>query len=150
MEPVSNTTIRSAIEAIETRILLATPTDLGLVKAATLKGTRVMPSQRASVGVAVTRDSTRNLGLTRNQTVIVVEDIIVVTLQRRVTPKDQLTGTRAAIWDKAQAVTNRVTKEDFVPNITLVFQGERDVEEGEWMKVIQRYTTRRQMEVGAG
>ena len=151
MEPLSNTTLRAAIEAIDARILLTSPTDLGLVQAHTLKGTRVMPSQQGSTGFEVSRGGTRNMPeKMRNQDGALVEDIIVITLQRRISPKDQLTVTRAAIWDSEQAVINRVTLGTFIPSVTLVYRDSRDSIESEWVKTIITFTSRRQMQVGAG
>ena len=146
---MSNTTLTVAVEAIETQ-LLAAPS-LGIVQAATMAGTAVMPATRGAVGFEVTRETTINLDAqSRNQDMARVEDVVLVTLQRRIAPKDQLTTTRADMWNKEQAVINRVTELSVNRSLGLVFLSSRDVVAGGWMKTTIKFRMRRQMQVGAG
>lgn len=145
----STTTLREAVEAIEAHIGEDLP-DLGVLHAAAITGPSTMPQQRGSVGFAVRRELTRNLGETRNQDCSRVEDLIVVELQARIAPKAQLDA-RGDVYDSEQSVINRVTELAFNRRWNLTLVDAREViRNGEWFAVLVRFSLKRYLEVGAG
>ncbi len=146
---MANTTLRTAIEAIEAHIRDDLP-DLELLQGDPLTGPATMPQQRGAVGFFVRRELTRNLGETRNQDTSRVEDLIVVELQKRINPKAQITA-RGEIYDKEQDVINRVTELSWNRrwNLTLVDSREL-IRNGEWFAVLVRFSLKRFLEVGQG
>ena len=145
----SNTTLRTAIEAIEEHLLDDLP-DLELLQGDPLSGPMTAPQQRGAVGFFVRRELTRNLGETRNQDTARVEDVIVVELQTRIVPKSQL-AVRGALYDRESQVINRVTELAFRRQWNLTLLDARDqVRGGEWLAVLIRFSLKRYLEVGAG
>lgn len=146
---MSTTTLKTAIEAIEAHIRDDLP-DLAIVQGDPLTGPATLPQQRGAVGFFVRRELTRNLGETRNQDNSRVEDLVVVELQKRVAPKDQLTA-RGEVWDKEQQVIDRVTELAWNRKWNLTYQDTRDIiRNGEWFAVIIRFSLKRFLRVGAG
>ncbi|MHA1570595.1 MAG: hypothetical protein ACTSWM_02140 [Alphaproteobacteria bacterium] len=143
------TTLRTAIEAIEAHVRDDLP-DLAILQGDPLTGPATLPQQRGAVGFFVRRELTRNLGELRNQDRARVEDLIVVELQKRISPKDQLTA-RGEVWDKEQQVINRITELTFNRRWNLTYADTRDlVRNGEWFAVIIRFSLKRFVQVGAG
>ncbi len=143
------TTLREAIEAIEEHLRDDLP-DLAIIQGDPVTGPATLPQQRGAVGFAVRRELTRNLGENRNQLNTRVEDLVIVELQKRISPKDQLES-RGDVWDKERDVINRVTELSFNRRWNLVFVDTRDlIRGGEWFTVLIRFSLKRFLEVGAG
>ena len=144
-----NTTLRTAIEAIEAHILDDLP-DLELLQSDPLSSPLTSPQQRGATGFFVRRELTRNLGETRNQDSARVEDVIIVELQSRIAPKSQI-AVRGALYDKEGEVINRVSELGFNRRWNLTLLDARDqVRGGEWLAVLIRFSLKRYLEVGAG
>ena len=143
------TTLRTLVEAVETA-LEAAPS-LGIRKGDGLRGVKSMPQQRGSIGFWVHRELTRNLpAQTRNQDVSRVEDIVVITLQARIKPKDQR-DSRGDLYDLCDSVLNRVTELNTSNrkwNPTLV--SIRDDLTNEWLRTEMRIRFQRFQAVGGG
>ncbi len=146
---MATTSLRTAIEAIEAHLDAAPP--LGILRGDPLSGPSTMPSQRGATGYFVRRELTRNLAAeTRNQDVSRVQDLLIVELQTRVSPKDQNTS-RGTLYDLEDSVRNRVTQLDFNRRWNLVHIDTREeLRPGEWLKVFIRFSLKRFEIVGAG
>ena len=144
---MSNTTLRTAIEAIEAQ-LEAVPS-LGMRRSDPLSGPSTMANQRGAVGYEVVRTLTQILDETRNQDTSRVEDLIQVTLQKRLKPKDQKTS-RGELYDLEQSVVNRVTELAFNRKWNLTFLDTQEELTGEWLQFMLRFSLKRFMQVGAG
>lgn len=145
----ATTTIRELIEGIEAQI--AAIPDLGVFLFDGLAAPETMPQHRGALGVSVRRELTRNLNETRNQDVSRVEDLVVVTIQRRVAPKDQKTA-RGEAYDLEDAILNRVTSLAFERrwNATHLDTRENLAPSGEWFRIFLRFSLKRFEPVGAG
>lgn len=144
----ATTTLRTAIEAIEGQ-LDAAPA-LGIRRGDALSGPSTMANQRGAKGYFVSRELTQNLGETRNQDVSRVEDLILVQLQCRIKPKDQLTS-RGELYDIEASVINRVTELAFNRKWNLTYvDTQQELDPGEWFKLFIRFSLKRFLAVGAG
>lgn len=145
---MSTTTIRTLIEAVETH-LEAAP-DLGIKRSDPLSGPSTMASQRGKKGFYVRRELSRNLNETRNQDVSRVEDIVLIELQCRVSPKSQITS-RGELYDIEQSVINRVTELANERRWNPVYIDTlEELEPGEWFKLFLRFSFKRFATVGGG
>jgi hypothetical protein len=146
---MGDTTLKAAIEAIEVHLRDDVP-DLEILQGDAMSGPATLPQQRGAVGFSIRRELTRNLDETRNQDRSRVEDLLVVELQKRITPKSQLTA-RGEVYDKEDDVINRVTELAFNRGWNLTYRDTRDIlRNGEWFSVLIRFSLKRFLAVGAG
>ena len=144
---MSARTIAQALGVIEAALVAAPSLGVALVDGR--QG--VTSATRAHYGVAVRRESTRNLDLYRDQDFARVEDEVAVDLTYRVSPKDQRTSRDAALAVE-QGIVNRLTEASAALALyhPRYVSSEMATPSGEWQTITITFALTRDQQVGAG